>query len=92
MEMVMLAPMENHMEAVPLTQRVFLTPYEAAQFSGLPQSYLRRLVTSGQLKALKTGSGWRIPRVALEALAVHVSVSDQEISLESGNSRPLFDI
>jgi excisionase family DNA binding protein len=42
---------------------------EAGEFSGLPAVFLRRLVTSGKLKALKTGAGWRIARIELERLA-----------------------
>jgi excisionase family DNA binding protein len=39
---------------------------EAAEFSGLPVAFLRRLIASGKLKALKTGAGWRVARLELE--------------------------
>jgi excisionase family DNA binding protein len=55
--------------ALPIDRRIFLTLAEAAEFSGLPVVFLRRLMTSGKLKALKTGAGWRIARVELERLA-----------------------
>lgn len=42
---------------------------EAAEFSGLPVVFLRRLIASGKLKALKTGAGWRVSRAAIETLA-----------------------
>ncbi len=45
--------------AVPLERRIFLTISESAEFSGLPVTFLRRLIASGQAQALKTGAGWR---------------------------------
>jgi excisionase family DNA binding protein len=54
---------------LPIDRRIFLNMTEAAEFSGLPAVFLRHLVTSGKLKALKTGAGWRIARVELERLA-----------------------
>jgi excisionase family DNA binding protein len=52
--------------AVPVERRIFLTMAEAAEFSGLPVAFLRRLIASGKLKALKTGAGWRVARLELE--------------------------
>jgi excisionase family DNA binding protein len=54
---------------VPIEHRVFLTLQEGAQFSGLPASDLRRLIRSEELRAVRIGDGWRIPRAALESLA-----------------------
>ena len=54
---------------VRLAERLFLTVPEASEYSGLPQTHLRRLMKDGGLKALKTGGGWRIARVHLEQLA-----------------------
>jgi excisionase family DNA binding protein len=51
---------------VPVERRIFLTITEAAEYSGLPVAFLRRLIASGKLKALKTGAGWRVSRVELE--------------------------
>ena len=51
---------------VPVERRIFLTLAEAAEFSGLPAAFLRRLIASGKLKALKTGAGWRVARLELE--------------------------
>ena len=53
---------------VPLERRIFLSVSESAELSGLPVSYLRRLIAQEKLKAFRTGSGWRIPRAELEAL------------------------
>ncbi len=53
---------------VRVAERLFLTIPEAADYSGLPQAHLRRLMTEGKITALKTGSGWRIRRVDLEKL------------------------
>jgi excisionase family DNA binding protein len=58
---------------VPVERRIFLTIPEAAQFSGLPVAFLRRLVASGKLKALKTGSGWRISRTEMEKAALKLT-------------------
>lgn len=54
---------------VPAEKRVFLTLPEAAEFTGLPASFLRRLISEGTLRALRTGGGWRIPRAGCESLA-----------------------
>ena len=54
---------------VPVEHRMFLTMAECAEYSGLPAAFLRRLIESGKLKALKTGAGWRVARVELEKLA-----------------------
>jgi excisionase family DNA binding protein len=54
---------------VPVERRIFLTLPESADLSGLPAVLLRRLIASGKLKALKTGAGWRVPRVELERLS-----------------------
>jgi excisionase family DNA binding protein len=57
---------ENH--TVRITERLFLTIPEAADYSGLPQAHLRRLMATGTIAGMKTGSGWRIRRVDLEKL------------------------
>lgn len=54
---------------VPVERRIFLTLAESAELSGLPAVFLRRLIASGKLKALRTGAGWRVPRVELENLS-----------------------
>lgn len=54
---------------VPIERRIFLTMVESAEFSGLPVVFLRRLIASGKLKALRTGAGWRVSRAAIETLA-----------------------
>ena len=54
---------------VPVERRIFLTIAEAAEFSGLPAVFLRRLIASGKLKALRTGAGWRVSRAGLEGLS-----------------------
>jgi excisionase family DNA binding protein len=54
---------------VQVERRLFLTMAECVEYSGLPAAFLRRLITSGKLKALKTGAGWRISRVELEKLS-----------------------
>jgi excisionase family DNA binding protein len=54
---------------VPVERRIFLTLAESAELSGLPASFLRKLIASGKLKALRPGAGWRVPRVELEKLS-----------------------
>lgn len=54
--------------SVRIAERLFLTLPEAADYSGLPQAHLRRLMKDGKLIGLKTGSGWRIRRTDLEKL------------------------
>ena len=48
-----------------LRDKLFLTIKEAARYSGLPQSTIRRLIRAEKLPAVKVG-GWRIKRSALE--------------------------
>lgn len=47
--------------------RLFLTLDEAAEASGLPRAYLRRLIAEGKLEAIKS-RGWRIRRRDLDQL------------------------
>ena len=54
--------------SVRTAERIFLTVPEAADYSGLPQAHLRRLMADGRLSGLKTGAGWRIRRADLEKL------------------------
>jgi len=53
---------------VRIAERLFLSVHEAAQYSGLPQAHLWRLLKDGQLAGVKTGAGWRIRRHDLEKL------------------------
>ena len=52
----------------PAPPRLFLTFKQAAEYTGLPQTYLRELVAAGKLDAIKTGRGWRIRKRDLEGL------------------------
>ena len=54
-------------EHVPLTDKLFLNLKEAARYSGLPRSLIRRLIHAQKLNAIKAG-GWRIKRTDLEQL------------------------
>ena len=65
---------------VPIERRLFLTLAEAAQFSGLPAAFLRRLMASGKIKALKTGAGWRISRVELERLSATLTAMPADLT------------
>lgn len=51
-----------------LRRKLFLTLREAAEYSGLPLSSIRRLLARNLLPAVKLG-GWRIKRSYLEMLA-----------------------
>jgi len=50
-----------------LSQALFLTIPEAAQYTGLTQAFIRRQCQSGALLAIKDG-GWKIHRARLDAL------------------------
>ena len=67
---------------VPVDRRIFLTVSESAEFSGLPVAFLRRLIASGKIKALKTGAGWRVSRVALEKLSGTLTDMPEELAAE----------
>ncbi len=62
-------------QAVPIERRIFLSLSEAVEFSGLPAAFLRKLIAEGDLKSVRTGGGWRIPRAELEALAVKLTTT-----------------
>jgi len=49
------------------SEKLFLTIPEAAQFTGLTETYIRRACQAGTLAAIKDG-GWKIKRTALAAL------------------------
>ena len=65
---------------MPLRDKLFLTIKEAARYSGLPQSTIRRLIHSGKIPAVKAG-GWRIKRSDLEQLDLrHIAdMSDKPV-------------
>ncbi len=50
----------NRAQTLTLESRLFLTLKEAAQVSGLPRAMIKRAIDGGELKAVKTGSGWRV--------------------------------
>jgi excisionase family DNA binding protein len=64
---------------VPVERRIFLTLAESAELSGLPAVFLRRLIATGKLKALKTGAGWRVPRVELENLSGALTITPENL-------------
>ena len=65
---------------MPLRDKLFLTIKEAARYSGLPQSTIRRLIRAGKIPAVKAG-GWRIKRSDLEQLDLrHIAdMSDKPV-------------
>jgi excisionase family DNA binding protein len=65
---------------VPLERKLFLTMAESAEFSGLPVVFLRRLIASGKLKALKTGAGWRVSRADIERLSGTLTETSQGLT------------
>lgn len=62
--LVMFQQMSEHAQQ---SQTVFLTIPEAAKFTGLTDTYIRRACQDGTLKALKDG-GWKIRRADLLGL------------------------
>lgn len=64
---------------IPVERRIFLTLAESAEYSGLPVAFLRRLIASGKLKALKTGAGWRVSRVELEESSGTLTQTPEEL-------------
>ena len=65
---------------MPLRDKLFLNIKEAARYSGLPQSTIRRLIHAGKLPGVKVG-GWRIKRSDLEQLDSRhlVDLSDKPV-------------
>ena len=74
---------------VPVERRIFLTIAEAAEYTGLPAGFLRKLRASGQLNALKTGAGLRFRRTDLEELA---SLADPPAAPEEVDENLLRDL
>ena len=66
--------------SVPVERRIFLTLAQAAEFSGLPLAFVRRLIASGKLKALKTGSGWRVSRAEVEVATAKLTDPPEELT------------
>lgn len=52
---------------MPLYQKLLLTVTEAAMVSGLPQTYIRRAIETGELVGKRIGRGMKIRRVDLDA-------------------------
>lgn len=50
-----------------LATKLTLTREEAARFSGLPMAMICRAIDEGDLKAIRTGGGWRIKRADVES-------------------------
>jgi excisionase family DNA binding protein len=71
---------------VPVERRIFLTMAQSAEYSGLPAAYLRRLIVSGKLKALRTGAGWRVPRVELERLSGALTDTSENLGGRQGTA------
>jgi excisionase family DNA binding protein len=65
---------------VPVERRIFLTMAESAEYSGLPVAFLRRLIASGKLKALRTGAGWRVSRAELEKSSGTLTDTPEDLS------------
>jgi excisionase family DNA binding protein len=75
---------------VPVDRRVFLTLAEAAEFTGLPLSFLRRLIADRTIKAFRAGRGWRIPRTELEGLPERLTKRETRVEeLPEADARDL---
>lgn len=77
-------PMESHsydIRALPLV----LTAEELVQILGLKKHLVYALLRSGQIKSLRIGTAFRIPRQALEAYMVSV-VHDQADTKQIGGT------
>lgn len=73
---------------MPVQDKLFLTLKEAARYSGLPQSTIRRLVHVGQLSAVKAG-GWRIKRSDLEKLDCRHLVDLSDNTVLNTDNKPI---
>jgi len=77
-------------ESVPVTQKLYLTIAEAANYSGLPKSYLQRCLQAGVLPGVKIG-GWRIRRSDLfRHKAVSVLTSQTKLLTANKNGHQLL--
>jgi excisionase family DNA binding protein len=56
------------------SEKLYLRLDEAAEYSGLSKTYLRRQIASGVIHAFKDG-GWRIKRADLESMTTTPTVS-----------------
>lgn len=46
--------------------RYVLTPAEAAEYVAIGENKIRELIHAGEIPAVYTGKGWRIPKPLLE--------------------------
>ncbi len=79
-------------QRAPAEYRIFLTIGESAELSGLPVRFLRRLMRDGTIKAVRAGTGWRIPRAELESLGeklTAVQAPDTRQQLSEAEERDL---
>jgi excisionase family DNA binding protein len=53
---------------VRISERLFLKIPEASEYTGLPQSDIRRMMAEGKIEGRRTGAGWRIRRADLEKI------------------------
>lgn len=47
-------------------EKFVLTPKEAGEYIGLGENQIRSLCTSGEIKAVRSGQNWKIPKPLLE--------------------------
>ena len=47
-------------------EKFVLTPKEASEYIGLGENQIRSLCTSGEIKAVRSGQNWKIPRINVE--------------------------
>jgi excisionase family DNA binding protein len=58
---------KSQRERAPLADKLMLTLDQVAELSELPRAMLKRAIESGELKAIKTGRGYRVKRADLDA-------------------------
>jgi excisionase family DNA binding protein len=59
---------ESVSQSVPFSQKLLLTPSEAAAYSGLTQLQIKQAMGDGRLASVKVGKGRKVRRVDVEVL------------------------
>ena len=54
-------------------EKFVLTPKEASEYIGLGENQIRSLCTSGEIKAVRSGQNWKIPKPLLEEFIIEMA-------------------
>lgn len=60
-------------------EKFVFTPEEAAQYAGIGEGKIRRLCSSGEIKAMRSGNRWLIPKKLLEEFVIEKAMKGESV-------------